>query len=464
MKLIILDHFRRWWFVLTAILIAYFAFQAIAIHKDNSQTSDDQTINSVNLIINTVHNLFIFQAVMWLGFLLVWDIQRGLPRVLISMPMTAKQIGRALWLATVALPAIALGIVGFLAFLFFHHETSMTSLLKDYLMNWILVALYLGAMFGAQTFMRTILPDTFADRIRGIPFNLFFALPIIGWFLLQMKSLSLSQMILIYAGYIILSILGWFRAERMILQRASFRNTGQTSNKKPTQHKIPQGFGGLPYLMQNTFIQTTLIGLAIVGCMTLTMSFFHFSNSLNRAQMITSMVNGGSTSYIFVFIISITPMVFQLRFLRTLPIAPSTLAATLVFLPVASIAAMGLIVTVLATFVAGESVIPHTVNSFLMLGAKVAIMASVIVWRGLDAVTYFLIFLMVVSDSFITLGLTLIFHLGSKTPEHPLWISLTIFLICVVVSFALTCRLLNKSSSAYRVRTMPGNAWSMARR
>ena len=98
-----------------------------------------------------------------------------------------------------------------------------------------------------------------------------------------------------------------------------------------------------------------------------------------------------------------------------------------------------------------------------MLGAKAAGMVCLIVWRGLDATTYIFMFLMMVSGSLISLGLTLIFHLGTKAQEHPLWMYLAVFFLCVAASFAVTRRLLTKSSSAYRVRTMPASAWSMAR-
>jgi hypothetical protein len=47
MKNIILDHFRRWWWVLMASFIAYFVFQAFYIHKDNSQSSNDPTLASI---------------------------------------------------------------------------------------------------------------------------------------------------------------------------------------------------------------------------------------------------------------------------------------------------------------------------------------------------------------------------------------------------------------------------------
>jgi hypothetical protein len=465
MKRIILDHFRRWWLVLTASLIAYFAFQVFSIHENNSQTSDDLTVASIQHMIHTIHNSFVFPVIMWLGFLLMWDIQRGLPRVLTSLPVTPKNIGHAWWLASVAFPAMALGAVGVLAILIFSGGTNTTIFLENYLMSWVLAALYLGGIFGALTFMATTIPDTFIDKIHTVLPNLLFPLTLMGFIFLQIEILTTTTTTLIFAAYAILSVLGWFRAERMVLQRAGFRPALQHSQKQPTQHKIPQSFGGLPYLAQKIFVQTTLIGLAITSWMTLWMSFFHFSHGQNHSQPVVSMIiDFGSIPYVFVLLFFISPIVFHLRFLRTLPISSSALAAILVFLPVFSIAAVGLIVTTLASFMADEAVITPAANGFLMLGAQAAIMVSLIVWRGLDALTYLLIFLMVISDSFIKLGMTIVFHLGSKTPERPWWINLTIFLLCVVGSLALTQRLLAKSSSAYRVRMMPTNAWSMTRR
>ena len=465
MKNIILDHFRRWWLVLTAILIAYFAFQMFSIHENNSQTSDDPTVASVQHMIHIVHNSFVFPVIMWLGFLLMWDIQRGLPRVLASLPVTPKNIGHAWWLASVAFPAMALGAVGVLAILIFSGGTNTTIFLENYLMSWVLAALYLGGIFGALTFMATTIPDTFIDKIHTVLPNLLFPLTLMGFIFLQIEILTTTTTTLIFVAYAILSVLGWFRAERLVLKRAGFRPAAQHSQKQPTQHKIPQSFGGLPYLAQKIFVQTTLIGLAITSWMTLWMSFFHFSHGQNHSQAVVSMiVDFGSIPYVFVLLFFISPIVFHLRFLRTLPISSSALAAILVFLPVFSIAAVGLIVTTLASFMAGEAVITPAANGFLMLGAKAAVMMSVIVWRGLDGTTYILMILLVISNSLVSLGMVLIFHPGTKAQGYPLWMYLTVFLLCVAAAFALTRRLLTKSSSAYRVRTMPANAWSMARR
>ena len=298
MKRIILDHFRRWWLVLTASLIAYFAFQVFSIHENNSQTSDDLTVASIQHMIHMVHNSFVFPVIMWLGFLLMWDIQRGLPRVLTSLPVTPKDIGHAWWLASVAFPAMALGTVGVLAILIFSGGTNTTIFLENYLMNWVLAALYLGGIFGALTFTVTTIPDTFIDKIRTVLPNLLFPLTLMGFIFLQIEILTTTTTTLIFAAYAILSVLGWFRAERLVLKRAGFRLVAQSSNKKTTQHKIPQGFGGLPYLAQRTIIQSTLIGLALMTTMILLMSFL--SHGQDHAQSVISMVGTGSTPYVFI--------------------------------------------------------------------------------------------------------------------------------------------------------------------
>jgi len=464
MKRIILDYFKRWWLVLSAIFIAYFLFQAFAIRENNSQPSGG-SVAIGHTVINTVHNVFIFQVIMWLGFLLIWEMQRGAPRVLTSLPIPTKQIGRAWWLAAVAFPAIAIGVLGSLAILIFSSGTNIPVLLENYLAEWSLIALYLGAMFGAQTLGTPDMAGTLFGKIRALLSSLLFVIILFGFIFNQLVAPTLARLILFFFAAAILSVLGWFRAEQMVLQRASFRLSASSFQKNTASHQAPQGFGGLPYLAQRSFVRFVLASLALIAWMTFAMSFIHVSNGESHAQVFTSAVNGGSTPwFFFMLMFSIVPMVFQLRALRTLPIPSSTLAATMVFLPIFSIAVVGVIITTLSVSLAGQAVMLQTINSFLMMGAKVASMVVVIVWRGLDAVTYLLAFLLIIADSFISLGVTLTFHLGSKTPEQSWWIPLVIFLLSLAASFALTQRLLTQSSSIYRVRTMPANAWSMARR
>ena len=82
MKLIILDYFRRWWLALAAIFIAYVVFQVISIRDTNSQTASEGVEATVNHTVAFVHNIYVFQVVMWLGFLSMFDLQRGGVRTL----------------------------------------------------------------------------------------------------------------------------------------------------------------------------------------------------------------------------------------------------------------------------------------------------------------------------------------------------------------------------------------------
>ena len=462
MKLVILDYFKRRWQVLVSIFAAYFIIEAWAV-ADGSIGLLSRTNSATETIGSTMSNALTFPLIIFLGTFLMMDTGLGYTRILSILPLKAQKIGRSLWLASVALPALGIALFGALALsIFSNHQTIHWT---DHLTKWVHIALVLGGVFGGLTLRSRTLSYNFFGRVKTMASSMLSALALFGWIFMQVLQPTLTQSILLFIALAALSVIGWFRAEQMVLQRASFKLVAPASSKKPAQHKIPQGFGGLRYLAQRSFILSTLLSLALFGWMTFAMSFIHVSDGQSRAQAIASAINGGSTPwFFFILIFSIVPMVFQLRVLRTFPIPSSALAATLVFLPILSIAAVAVIVTTLAISLAGQAVMLQTINSFLMIGAKAAIMVAVIVWRGLDALTYFLVFLLLVADSFVSLGVTMIFHLGSKSPEQPWWIALAIFLLSAAASVALTQKLLTQSSDTYRVRTMPASAWSLARR
>ena len=455
MKRIMLDHLRRWKWALAAILIGYSTLQVFAV-LDYSRATDSIVARATNLI----HNTIAFQAIMWLGFLLLWDVYRGLPRVLTNMPVAAKQIGHAWWVAAVAIPALALGVIGCLAILIFA-GTNTTALSKNYWLDWSEAALYLGAEFGATTFIVFPTSRAFTNRVFNVVPNSLFVLVPMGFIFLPMEGLPKTIVTLIFAGYVALFVLGWLRAEQMVLPRAGSPPASNYSRKQSPEYRIPQGFGGLPYLARKTFVQTSLIGLAMIVWVTLAMSFL--SHGQTRAQVIASMMNAGSVPYAFVILGSIVPVVFQLRLLRALPISAATLSATLVLLPICYLAAIGLIVMTMVNAAAGKDAMIAPASDFLFLGAKAALMVPLVVWRGLDTVTYVLAFLLVACGSLTSIILSLSFHV-TKMPEQPLWLTLSVFFISTIGSILLTKRLLTASSVPYRARVLPMNLWNMARR
>jgi hypothetical protein len=438
MKKIILNHLKRWGLVWIAIGI-FNCFIFLDKSKDIHYVS--------------------FPTLLWISaFALNFDLQRGCGRILITLPVSARQIGRAWWILSVALPTLFLTSINGLVMLAHSAGSANGFPMNDFIMTAMTYALFFGSTFYVLIGSPPGQPQNVIAWVRTI-FTLGFFL---GMFFIKPGFDTLQGIILLLAAAA-LTVIGWFQVEQMVLLRANFRLVAKTSRKNLAQYKTPQSFGGLPYLVQRIFIQSTLIGLGLMACLILFTSFF--LRNENPAQPLVSLTQGGSTPYVFyILMFSIIPVVFQLRFLRTLPISTSTLAVTFIALPIFSIAAVGLIVTTIASLILGEAMIMPTVNSFLMLGAKAALVVSIVTWRGLEAGAYLLIFLVVLSDSFVSLGMTIMFHLGSHGPARPWWVNSTIFLVCFAASFALTKRLLTQSSSAYRVRTMPASTWSLARR
>ncbi len=127
MKKIILDHFRRWWWVFAlgaayALVLGW----SLAIPTDTSELWQGK--KSFLLVwLKVQSNMYLMQvyclAVFTGGMLLLFDLQRGITRVVTALPLTTRQIGRGWWLATVAIPAIVYAALFFLGagiFCLFH--------------------------------------------------------------------------------------------------------------------------------------------------------------------------------------------------------------------------------------------------------------------------------------------------------------------------------------------------------
>ena len=110
MKKLILDHFRRWWWVLApGAVYALVLGWSMAIPADASELWHGKRL-FVLVWLKVQSNMFVSQvfclAVFTGAMLLLFDLHRGIARAVSALPLTARQIGRSWWLATVAIPAI----------------------------------------------------------------------------------------------------------------------------------------------------------------------------------------------------------------------------------------------------------------------------------------------------------------------------------------------------------------------
>jgi hypothetical protein len=328
-----------------------------------------------------LHDFFIIL----LGFFLTMDLQRGLTRVLSTLPVTTKQIGRALWLASVAIPAAGLAVIGFLSLLVFSIGTTKAMPFGSYLVACILAVPTLGAMFGATAFTTTAIPETFLGRIRAMFSNVFLMLPIFGLFFFDKTNPNLIVAVLIFAVLTFLTIIGWFRAGQLVSNRAGFRIVTRHPKKQTGQYKSRTGFGGIPFLITKTTGQVFLMYLIIVVAMLGVSMFLGGHHSLQKTVEINA---GGFNLVIFsawaVGIFQVLHIFIQLRLLRTLPFSTTKLAALLVFLPMASFALLSIILASFFFPFIGQAKALEVAAIFLIPMDTVSIAIPLVLWWGLE--------------------------------------------------------------------------------
>jgi hypothetical protein len=112
MMRLMLDYFRRWWWVLALAGLFELWVGSLIANRPNDP-----------------FEFWILMGSLWAGAnLLSFDFKRGALRAVAGLPLTGRQVGRAWWVATVPLPAIGLAALLFLgaaAFCQLHPDKSL---------------------------------------------------------------------------------------------------------------------------------------------------------------------------------------------------------------------------------------------------------------------------------------------------------------------------------------------------
>jgi hypothetical protein len=455
MKLIILDHFRRWRVAMILFGVIFFLFAGFFSRVCIPETSD----TLIHVLLNqTIFCVYVFQVlIFYLGFFLTLDLQRGLARALTTLPVTTRRIGRALWLASVAIPAAALTIIGFFALLVFSIGANKALPFGSYLVTCLFAAPTLGAMFGAMTFTTTTIPETFIDRIRTMFSNGFVMLPIFGFLFFDRKNPNFTEAILLFLALTILSVIGWIRAEQLVLNRAGFRPASRQPRKQTAQYKTPTSFGGIPFLIAKTTGQVVLMYLFMAAIMLVIPMFMEGHRTFQDSIRINA---GGYNLVIFsawaVGIFQVFHMLIQLRLLRTLPISTTQLASLLVFLPIASLVLLSIILGTFFFPFIGQPKALEVAATFVTPMTIVSIGIPLVFWLGLERNT------MVLIGFVFFLSVTLPIWFGLDKVPLSIRCAVTAFLIGA--SFFVTKYLLARSSKAYRIQLSNLGAWGMGGR
>jgi hypothetical protein len=366
-----------------------------------------------------------------LGLLLpLFDLSRGVVRVIGTLPLSLAKLAHGWWLANVLIPAnvlLALLFLGAGAAEFCHPGQAFP--LNRLLMASLVTVLWLGTMFALV--MPAIFPVTgkFRNRWPGILTQFVGAIltvcfvlwAIFGFVLSPGASKNPIMLAIFLAGGISLTFVGWLRAARFNPVGVRFGSSGNELSAKfnaykagaasshpktlsTISHRPPEGHGGILFLLRLTFINglfgcfTSAIGILLFWwCASRFSGLVRFPAPGQGALVIDLRegfkVNNSSITVLLIFaLFPLRPALMQLRFLRTLPISTAKLATVIMASVILPAMAVSMLLTGTIGLSVGTPAALTTLKSCLLFLAPVVLCVFFAVWRGGGTQAYILFF------------------------------------------------------------------------
>jgi len=433
MKPLILDQFKRRWFLWVLFCLVHIVFGSFNYGMLGSD--------------------FIFPAAFILGpNIWLMDLQRGYSRVALTLPYTARQIGRTWWWISVGFASILMMVFSFLGmavyFLWSGKELSFLKWFECVTANTLLYGSLFWLFSGSILYLSSV---DWRKRIRRLLVGGLY-LAIIGGcvYLLFNMQKSPVEMAAFYICTLAMTIAGWHRAESMIADYSEYRNASQQPENSRRQFKAPNGFGGIPFVFTTTFSGVWSFGILFLIIMNLL--DFAIKHQFDWHHLTRSIDNGGAFfPFIFVFILmrSGFSLSHNLRFLRTMPVSTAKLAATLLSVVILPLLTLFLAFTALAWTETGSVECISFFKIELLAIAPVSVFIAVSIWNT--------------QANFIKTVLLVIAILAPLAPALyqltcmdgrglPFWFVIVFSGAMTGISFWSTCQIIAKSSSAYRPR------------
>jgi hypothetical protein len=439
---------------------------------------------------------------MWVGANLVsFDLRRGVLRAVAVLPLTGRQMGRAWWLATVPIPAIALAALLFLGAgtcCHFHPE-------RPFLANRLALAGLFNVAWLSTMFTCIFSSSDFFgkgwERARGCVSNVFAMMMLFGGMLYFQNAHDKPFKCALLLGIgALLTAEGWFRADRFLPGRALFPLAvpqgkyprGQAgavadslrqleAHRPPAAasgfrrrmfdgymrwmealaggsprgvHHAPSGCGGMPFLIRTTFVRGFFYIAAIVAGMALLTRWQRQMMPPGTAgdmdiMMVATM--GSFMSCWFIVFYQLMPVLPHLRFLRTLPVSATGLAGVMIGIVVQPLLAVGALVAGVAALFAGTPFAVTVLKSYAFMLAPGALCVFFAVWRGIGVPTGALVLATLFGFFMGPDWLKGYFH----QTEIPFIQTGALVAACVLLAFLLTRRALLRGSRAYRIQASP---------
>jgi hypothetical protein len=470
MTRLILDYYRRWSLVLS-LGVALQLIQGWWITVE-PRTPIEFTASMIPI---------------WMGLVMpLFDLSRGVVRVVGTLPLTLAKIGRGWWLANVLIPAIILVALLFLGAgtaVFCHPGQAFP--LNRLAMASLVTVLWLGMVFALV--FPAIFPAAigkFRNRGRGIItvlvgtiLTVFFILWMVFGFVLSPGAANNPIKLAIFlVGGAWLTLVGWFRAGRFDPARvqsgrpntelsAKFNANKATAASFPltplstAPHRPPEGHSGILFLLRATFIHGLLVyfaGAILILFLAWVAPRFpaFFGRPFNLREGFKT--NNPTVIVLLTFILfQRLPFLMQLRFLRILPISTAKLGAVIIASVIVPVIAAGMLMAGVAGLSVGTPAALTVLKSSILILAPMALCIFFTVWRGggIQAYVLFIVAMMV----------WVLAVSASQNITFPLAGGVAV--AGVMLAWLLTYYALLRGSRAYRVQTNPLGrfTWSAGR-
>jgi hypothetical protein len=387
-------------------------------------------------------------------------------RVLLTLPFTARQIGRTVWVLMVVIPSLLLALftgpgIYLARFLKISADETIlavfpATLSGGFLAAWIQLTIVGSLGFGSAFWLFTRIPPIREQR-NNLRTQLYcFGLLITvlgGGYLLARSNIGNEiKFVIICLPGVFLTVRGWFRAEGMVIGFGSYRNETASVGKPKEMFKPRAGYGGIPFLIMNCCIRYVVVMLCIIALasgITLWAVTHDPTNPPVKRSDFLDLMKGFSFYGVILSFWMLFPSAVHQKFLRSLPLTSKKLAAVILCIPVLPYLILCGIVALVEIPVFGFSPAMFSIEAQLLYLTPICVFATAFVWNNEKKVLRFFIALGV----FILSTIPAIYHLFRTSGRGlPLWMIITIPLVSCLLALYIINRLLQRNDMTYRAQ------------
>jgi hypothetical protein len=393
-------------------------------------------------------------SIAWLAAIAVrldWDL--GFPRVLLSLPFTAKQIGRAVWWTGVGVPTLLFALFSSVGIFILNVAGVQGRFLEAWFEMVIAYGLSCGSIFwlfsGAPLRPGGSWQKRFLEQLYGWTF--FFGL--VGGIYFFYKStlhIEVKTVIACFFGFVF-SVLGWLRAEGLVIDFGSYRREIAGTGRSRGKFKPRPGFGGVPYLMVRSFARYLAIALIFFAVL-VGWCFFQPHRYLISADDLPLQLPFQFSFFSFCFLQIIT-IGAHLKFLRSLPLTSKELAATILCLAMLPILILTGFSTTLFLTTLGLPATSLLLKCYLLSLAPACVLITAVVWYSEERLERIIISVFAFAVSVVPfIYQSVMTNWDTGSGGLPIWFIIAYPVAAVFIALLTISRLLERNDMTYRIR------------